>query len=91
VQAIYAHHVLTGIASFELQPPSVEQMLQRRAEVLSRKLPYLVAELGGAVVGYGYATLYRPRPGYRFTAEDSVYMAEGMGGKGIGQALLAAV
>ncbi|WP_122666568.1 GNAT family N-acetyltransferase [Pseudomonas viridiflava] len=91
VQAIYAHHVLTGIASFELQPPTVEEMLRRRAEVLSRELPYLVAELAGEVVGYGYATLYRPRPGYRFTAEDSVYMAEGMAGKGIGHALLSAV
>lgn len=66
-------------------------MLRRRAEVLSRKLPYLVAELGGQVVGYGYATLYRPRPAYRFTVENSVYMADGMGGKGIGSALLAAV
>ncbi|KFE54198.1 GNAT family N-acetyltransferase [Pseudomonas syringae] len=91
VQAIYAQHVLTGIASFELEPPSLEEMLRRRAEVLSRKLPYLVAELDGKVVGYGYATLYRPRPGYRFTAEDSVYMADGMSGKGIGQALLSAV
>jgi len=91
VQAIYAHHVLTGIASFELEPPSLDEMLRRRADVLSRKLPYLVAELEGKVVGYGYATLYRPRPGYRFTAEDSVYMADGMSGKGIGQALLSAV
>jgi phosphinothricin acetyltransferase len=91
IQAIYAPHVLNGSASFELQPPTVEEMLRRRAEVLSRKLPYLAAELDGKVVGYGYATLYRPRPGYRFTVEDSVYMAEGMSGKGIGQALLAAI
>jgi phosphinothricin acetyltransferase len=91
VQAIYAQHVLTGIASFELQPPTLEEMLRRRTEVISRQLPYLVAESEGAIVGYGYATLYRPRPGYRFTVEDSVYMADGMSGKGIGQALLGAV
>lgn len=91
VQAIYAQHVLGGIASFELVPPSVEDMLSRRNDILARGLPYLVAELAGEVVGYGYATLYRPRPGYRFTAEDSVYVRDGLGGKGIGQALLGAV
>ncbi|WP_426118113.1 GNAT family N-acetyltransferase [Pseudomonas sp. DSP3-2-2] len=91
IQAIYAQHVLTGLASFELEAPSLEEMLRRRAEILVRKLPYLIAELDGEVVGYGYATLYRPRPGYRFTAEDSVYIKEGMGGQGIGQALLAEV
>jgi phosphinothricin acetyltransferase len=91
VQAIYAHHVLTGIASFELQPPTLEELLRRRADVLLNGLPYLVAELAGEVVGYGYATLYRPRPAYSNTVEDSVYVREGMGGRGIGQALLAEV
>jgi L-amino acid N-acyltransferase YncA len=91
VQSIYAQHVLGGIASFELEPPSLEEMLRRRADVLAKGLPYVVAELAGEVVGYGYATLYRPRPAYRFTAEDSVYVRDGMGGRGIGQALLGEV
>ncbi|WP_426139865.1 GNAT family N-acetyltransferase [Pseudomonas sp. DWP3-1-2] len=91
VQAIYAKHVLTGLASFELQPPSLEEMLRRRADVLAGNLPYRVAELAGNIVGYGYATPYRPRPGYRFTVEDSIYISDGMGGQGIGQALLAEV
>ena len=91
VQAIYAHHVIHGTASFELEPPTLEQMRQRRADVSAHELPYLVAERDGEVVGYGYATLYRPRPAYRFTVEDSVYVREGMAGLGIGQALLSAV
>jgi phosphinothricin acetyltransferase len=91
VQAIYAHHVIHGTASFELEPPTLEQMRQRRADVGSHGLPYLVAERAGEVLGYGYATLYRPRPAYRFTVEDSVYVREGMAGLGIGQALLSAV
>lgn len=91
VQAIYAHHVIHGTASFELDPPTVEQMLQRRADICANGLPYLVAERDGEVVGYGYATLYRPRPAYRFTVEDSVYVREGMAGFGIGHALLEAV
>lgn len=91
VQAIYAHHVIHGTASFELEPPTLEQMLQRRADICANGLPYLVAERDGEVVGYAYATLYRPRPAYRFTVEDSVYVREGMAGFGIGHALLAAV
>lgn len=91
VQAIYAHHVIHGTASFELEPPTVEQMLQRRADICANGLPYLIAEREGEVVGYAYATPYRPRPAYRFTVEDSVYVREGMAGFGIGHALLAAV
>jgi phosphinothricin acetyltransferase len=91
IHAIYAHHVLHGTASFELEPPSLSDMLKRRADVLANGLPYVVAERGGEVVGYGYATLYRPRPAYRSTVEDSVYVREGMGGMGIGHALLSRV
>ncbi|MCA1939412.1 MAG: N-acetyltransferase family protein [Caenispirillum bisanense] len=93
VQAIYAHHVLTGIASFETVPPDEAEMLRRRAEIVGRGLPYLVATdgEGGAVVGYAYAGLYRPRPAYRHTVEDSVYVAPGQGRRGIGRHLLAAV
>ncbi|MDE3080121.1 MAG: N-acetyltransferase [Paracoccaceae bacterium] len=91
VQAIYAHHVLHGIATFEEISPSVEEMQSRRAAVLAAGLPYLVAEIGGQVLGYAYATAYRPRPAYRHTVEDSVYVAEGQGGRGIGAALLTAL
>ena len=88
VQAIYAHHVIHGTASFELVAPTLEQMCQRRADICADGLPYLVAERDGKIAGYGYATLYRPRPAYRFTVEDSIYVREGMAGLGIGQALL---
>lgn len=91
IQAIYEHHVLHGSASFELTPPSVDEMRQRRASVLASSLPYLSAEVDGEVVGYAYATLYRPRPAYRFTCEDSVYIKPGMAGAGIGGKLLAAL
>jgi L-amino acid N-acyltransferase YncA len=91
IQAIYAHHVLHGLATFEEVPPSVDDLRARRAQVLGLGLPYLVAEHAGAVVGYSYATGYRPRPAYRFTVEDSVYVADGLGGRGIGAALLGAL
>lgn len=91
MQAIYAHHVLHGTASFELTPPTVDEMRQRRAEVVAKALPYLVAEQNGVVVGYAYVTLYRPRPAYRFTVEDSVYVQEGLSGQGIGSLLLAEI
>jgi phosphinothricin acetyltransferase len=89
IQAIYSHHVLHGTASFELAPPTLDDMQQRRAAVLAHNLPYLAAELDGQVAGYAYATLYRPRPAYRFTCEDSVYVRPGMAGHGIGGRLLA--
>ena len=88
VQAIYAHHVLHGLATFEEVPPTMDELLARRASVVAAGLPYLVAESGGRIVGYSDATAYRPRPAYRHTVEDSVYVAEGLGGHGIGSALL---
>lgn len=91
IQALYAHHVLHGIATFEEVPPSVEEMAGRRASVLKAGLPYLAAQLGGTLVGYAYATAYRPRPAYRFTLEDSVYVAHGLDGRGIGRVLLHAL
>ena len=91
VQRIYAHHVIHGTASFELEPPTLDQMLQRRADIRANGLPYVVAEANGEIVGYAYATLYRPRPAYRFTVEDSVYVRDGMAGLGIGQQLLETV
>jgi L-amino acid N-acyltransferase YncA len=88
VQLIYSHHVLHGLATFEETPPSVEDLQARRIAVLASGLPYLVAECGGEIVGYCYATSYRPRPAYRHTIEDSVYIRDGHGAKGIGTALL---
>ncbi|MCC8964926.1 N-acetyltransferase [Bradyrhizobium sp. Pear76] len=88
VQGIYAHHVLNGLATFEEVPPTVDEMRSRRNAVLAAGLPYLVAELDGRVAGYCYATSYRPRPAYRHTIEDSVYVADGLHGRGIGVALL---
>ncbi|MGE0211387.1 MAG: N-acetyltransferase family protein [Parvibaculaceae bacterium] len=91
VQAIYAHHVLNGLATFEETPPDTAELLARRTAALSRGLPYLVAERDGRIAGYAYATSYRPRPAYRHTVEDSVYVAEGFSGHGIGGALLGAL
>jgi len=91
IQAIYAHHVLHGIASFEEEPPDQAEIARRMADVRARGLPYLVAEDrpgSGAILGYAYAGTYRARPAYRFTLEDSVYVLPGKGGKGIGSALL---
>jgi phosphinothricin acetyltransferase len=91
VQAIYAHHVLTGIASFETAPPVLAEMRERRLGILESGLPYLVAETGGRVLGYCYAGLYHRRAAYQNTVEDSVYVAEGAAGRGVGTALLAAL
>ena len=88
VQAIYARYVLGSLATFEETPPSLEEMLQRRHKSLAAGLPYLVAEGSGGVLGYAYAGLYHARPAYRYTIEDSVYVAEGVTGRGIGSALL---
>lgn len=88
VQEIYAHHVLQGLASFEEEAPSVAEMIGRRESVLALGLPYLVAELDGRIVGYSYASLYRPRPAYRHTIEDSVYVRDGFAGNGVGRELL---
>ena len=88
VQSIYSHYVLHDLCSFEEEVPGVEQMQARRADVIARGMPYLVAMLDGEVAGYAYATAYRARSAYRHTVEDSVYVAQGMHGHGIGKALL---
>jgi len=89
VHAIYSHHVLYGLASFEEVPPPVEELRVRRESVLALRLPYLVAEIDGRIAGYAYATLYRTRSAYRYSLEDSVYVRDGFAGRGIGHALLA--
>jgi phosphinothricin acetyltransferase len=91
IQAIYAHHVLHGLASFEEVPPGVREMTSRWADVRKAGLPYLVAECDGRVVGYTYASPYRARPAYRYTIEDSVYVANDLPGRGIGATLLDAL
>lgn len=91
VQAIYAHHVLTSLATFEEVPPTVAEMAARRRAVVAAGLPYLVAEGAGEVVGYAYAGPYRARPAYRHTVEDSVYVAAAQDGRGVGSALLQAL
>jgi phosphinothricin acetyltransferase len=88
ITAIYRHHVLHGVASFEEMPPDENEIARRRGEIVKRGLPYLVAERGARVIGYCYAGLFRPRTGYRFTLEDSVYVDAGEVGRGIGRALL---
>jgi phosphinothricin acetyltransferase len=88
VQAIYAHHVLTGLGSFEETPPDLAEMMARRRGVLDRGLPYLVAEADGAVRGFAYAGPFRPRPAYRYVLENSVYVAADAVGRGIGRSLL---
>jgi L-amino acid N-acyltransferase YncA len=91
VQAIYAHHVLHGLATFEETPPTVAEMLARLASVVDAGLPYLVADAGGEVVGYSYATAYRPRPAYRYAIENSVYVRSGSDRRGVGTALMRAL
>jgi phosphinothricin acetyltransferase len=89
IAAIYGHHVLHGTGTFEIDPPSLQDMANRRAEVLGRGLPWLVAESQGAIVGFAYCNWFKPRPAYRFSAEDSVYVAPGAEHQGIGRALMA--
>ena len=82
ITAIYAHHVLHGTGTFEIDPPSAADMAARRAEVLARGLPWLVAEKDGQVLGFTYANWFKPRPAYRFSAEDSLYVADSARGTG---------
>jgi phosphinothricin acetyltransferase len=88
ITRIYAHAVTHGTASFELTRPDEAEMRQRMQNILDGKFPYFVAELDGAVVGYAYASLYRTRPAYRFTVENSVYVAPEIHRRGVGKALL---
>ena len=91
ITRIYAHAVEHGTASFELTPPDEAEMTKRMNELLAYKFPYLVAELDGALAGYAYAAPYRARPAYRFTVENSVYVAPDMHRRGVGKALLEAL
>ena len=88
ITAIYGPAVLTGTASFEVDPPDEAEMLRRFEAITGAGYPYFVAEVEGRIAGYAYASAYRTRPGYRFTVEDSVYIAPDAQGKGVGKALL---
>jgi phosphinothricin acetyltransferase len=89
VRDIYAHAVIQGTGTFELEVPDAAEMSRRRGDVLSKGLPWLVAEEHGRVLGYAYANHFRPRPAYRFSVEDSVYLHPEAQGRGVGRALLA--
>jgi phosphinothricin acetyltransferase len=92
ITAIYAHSVMTSLATFDEQPPSVEEMRQRRAEAIDAGLPFIVAvENDGRLIGYAYAGAFRRRTGYRFTLEDSIYVERNATHRGIGTALLTAL
>lgn len=91
IAAIYAHYIRHSIATFELDAPDAEEMIRRRRDVLSHGLPHLVAERDGAVAGYAYASLYRPRKAYRFAVEDSIYIHPDHVREGFGRILLSAL
>ena len=89
ITAVYAHAVLHGTGTFELEPPDLAEMARRRDDVLSKGLPWLVAQAGDRVLGYAYANHFRPRLAYRFCLEDSIYLHEDARGQGVGRLLLA--
>lgn len=91
IAAIYSHHVLHGIGTFEITPPDVEEMNRRRLAIVQQGLPYLVTIDADRILGYAYAAQYRPRPAYRYTVEDSIYIDPAETGRGLGQLLLAAL
>lgn len=91
IAAIYRPAVLNGTASFELEPPDEAEMLRRFTGITAAGYPYFVAAVGEQIVGYAYASAYRTRPAYRFTVEDSVYIAPDAQGQGVGRALLEAL
>jgi phosphinothricin acetyltransferase len=91
IAAIYRPTVLSGTASFELDPPDEAEMLRRFEGLMEAGYPYFVAELAGRIVGYAYVSAYRTRPAYRFTVENSVYVSEEAQGKGIGTLLMRAL
>lgn len=88
IHSIYAHHVLHGLATFEEEPPALEELRRRHGEITLRGLPWLVADFGGTLAGYGYCAPYRARSAYRYALEDSVYVRHDMQGRGVGSAVL---
>lgn len=91
IQAIYSHHVLHGAASFEEVPPDLAEMTARLAALKAKHMPYIAAVEGDRVLGYAYAGPYRPRVAYRYTVEDSIYLAPDAAGRGLGRLLLSEI
>ena len=91
IAAIYGHHVLHGFGTFEEEPPSVAEIERRLTSVLEVGFPYLVATSVNRVVGFAYATQFRPRAAYRYAVEDSIYVAPEAARRGVGRGLLSAV
>jgi len=91
IQAIYSHHVLHGAASFEEVPPDAAEMHSRFAALKAKNMPYIAAVEGERVLGYAYAGPYRPRVAYRYTVEDSIYLAPDAAGHGLGRLLLSEI
>jgi phosphinothricin acetyltransferase len=88
---IYRPQVLSGVATFELEPPDAGEMARRLADVVSLGMPFLAAECDGVVAGYAYANTYRARPAYRYTVEDSIYVDDAYARRGVGRSLLQAL
>jgi phosphinothricin acetyltransferase len=88
ITRIYEHAVATGTATFEYDPPDEAEMARRRQTLLDSGYPYIVAELDGALAGYAYAASYRPRAAYRYSVEDSIYVAPATHRRGVGRVLL---
>ena len=88
IAEIYAHHVRHSTGTFETEPPSLHEMGQRRADVLAKGLPYLVAAQDAQVLGFAYCNWFKPRAAYRYSAEDSIYLAPAAQGRGVGRLLL---
>ena len=91
ITALYREYVLTGTATFELDPPDSAEMARRHADIAAKGFPYLVAEIEGQVAGYAYASTFRPRVAYRYTVENSVYLSPAFQRRGVGKALMQAV
>lgn len=91
IRDIYAHHVLHSLATFEEEVPSLDEMARRFADTKTEGLPYLVADTAEGVAGFAYARLYHPRPGYRFSVENSIYIRPGLERRGLGRRLLTAL
>lgn len=89
IQVIYGHHVTDGFGSFEETPPDTTELMRRWREVQDAGLPYLVCEIDGVIAGFAYAAPYRSRRAYRFSVENSVYVAPGRQRQGVGRCLLA--
>ena len=88
IARIYGHHVLHGTGTFETTPPTEAEMAQRRADVLGKGLPWLVVEVNAQVLGFAYGNWFKPRPAYRFSVEDSIYLAPEAAGRGLGRLLM---